>query len=292
MKTPIFIHVTSFLIVESQFDSDFENQPLCSDMPGTPCCPIEDENCYPPSSNESSRCFCDLSCVQFGDCCKDYARTCAWIQPNLNIEDQNFLKQGESLNLRQNFTFSNENDFFKWILQNENIPENNIQKLLSHGCNCPLLDSNIPKINFGGLPLDEFDSYCKNLLRHRHCLSLEPSVCKSDIFEISYDFEINQYFCENNQEKSCSRLKCEANLLSGLKVADFLRLNEDLLDNILKVNPKCRFPEKMNLKHDTCCLENLHGYNQNENGASFCNETGLLFYEHGSAFKMKYFEIY
>lgn len=259
-----------------------------------PCCPAADENCFIESSRVD-KCFCDLSCVQFGDCCVDYTETCAWIQPGLDFRDLGELNGENGGQNQENITFLDDNEFFLWVLSTEQISSQKISQVLSHGCNCPLLnfENKHDRTSFGGTPVDDFDGFCKDLLRHRRCLKMNPTNCGEDSniepnqFEVVYNFETNQYSCGNNVHKTCARLRCEANLMSALKIVDYLRLNEGWL--VSPTVSECALPGNMGIKHDTCCLENLVGFSS-ENGT--CNTTGTYFYEDGSAFKKKYFEIY
>ena len=313
-------------------DLDFDNQNIeldqkkyspiakCADMQipekykllgqTKPCCPGEDIDCFIGTSRVD-RCYCDLTCVQFGDCCHDYEETCAWMQPEIGVFRGQLLESNQNINFVENITFSDENEFFIWVLSTENFSNEKIEQVLKHGCNCPLLnfENQNNKIGLGGIPVDDFDGFCKDLLKNRHCLKLKPTNCTSFIqtsneniedfsvfenfdneFEISYNFESNEYSCANNDHGSCSRLKCEATLMSALKIADYLKLHAD--DWVSVEKSDCVFPEKIiSIKHDTCCLENLTGYNSEQENNN-CNATGSYFYEENSVFKKKYFEIY
>ena len=81
-----------------------------------------------------------------------HTETCAWIQPGLDFRDLGELNGENGGQNQENITFLDDNEFFLWVLSTEQISSQKISQILSHGCNCPLLnfENKHDRTSFGG----------------------------------------------------------------------------------------------------------------------------------------------
>ena len=130
-----------------------------------PCCHKKDDDCVVKDPTSEAECFCDQMCGQYGDCCRDFSDVCVW------LEEQPFNNTVE--------VFNGASQMLRTLL--ENVGRHTMyDKLLTHGCNCPLFETNFENFKrseYGGPAVDTLDLLCKTILKNRHCLTMAPVFC-------------------------------------------------------------------------------------------------------------------
>ena len=131
-----------------------------------PCCLKKDDECIVKDPNSEAECFCDQMCSQYGDCCKDFEDVCVWME---ELPFNNTIA-----------IFNGASEMLSTLL--ENVGRHTMyDKLLTHGCNCPLFETNFENFKrseYGGPAVDQLDQLCKNILKNRHCLTMGPVFCR------------------------------------------------------------------------------------------------------------------